>query len=296
MSKIQDREDRMLAYYINLIKQQEEQKQTGEKRPYVRKNKEGVVKSTDEAEPEPLPERSEVERDVTPHEKVKNGILEAALSGPDSSTSKEATPRKPAKVLAQQEAERIISTILEKRPGRAEFSVPATSEKKKPLRPDDRRLKKADAVTEERITIDIEPVATQEKLQEQEQDKLAGPLPKKRGRSKNVAVETNLGETITVGTGPSSSSRQKHAASAQPIDSTKESTFTVTSDSNAEKRTIWWREPVALDLVPYEHELNHSIRQLAESYSDQLTELNPVTSIFSPRSVANRILLVFPFS
>ena len=93
----------MLAYYINLINQQEKEEQK---------------------EQQPIERKSVSSKKV---EETNDSKIE------EESTTKErhASPKKPAKWLAREEAERIIATILEKRPGRAEFSVPQMLEKKK---------------------------------------------------------------------------------------------------------------------------------------------------------------------
>ena len=93
----------MLAYYINLIQQQE-----GGQGEIVEKKARG----SDVAEKRGSAESMEKK---TPSE---------------SSERKAAGREKPAKTLEQIEAERIIATILEKRPGRAEFGKSEDFERK----------------------------------------------------------------------------------------------------------------------------------------------------------------------
>lgn len=128
----------MLAYYINLIQQQEKAEQDS------KGQKPGPKKAEDERET--LSERKSkkpVEKPDEPMEEVKR--TRRSLSEDDSKIARKpnavssqdvddnSTPRKTigAKALAQQEADRIISTILERRPGRAEFAVPSVEDPKK---------------------------------------------------------------------------------------------------------------------------------------------------------------------
>jgi hypothetical protein len=169
-SRIRDREDRMLAYYINLINQQEQQQ--GYRRPSSvdggsTSSKRGRSLSADRMDDfldakneEIFPERSgeletlqaeKPQEEISPEPTVGDTMHSAnntQTSSPavptkrpvgrprkhpptiDNPKTAESTPKKPRKQLELEEAERIISTILDHRPGRAEFKVHASSPKK----------------------------------------------------------------------------------------------------------------------------------------------------------------------
>ena len=120
----------MLQYYINLINQQEKEQQSkGSGR------KSGASQADELMDPpssstvivvdEPKP--AVVGKPPSPGRKPKKAPRSEDSSDDDEEKKGVAktTPRKNigARTLAQVEAERIISTILEKRPGRAEFAV-----------------------------------------------------------------------------------------------------------------------------------------------------------------------------
>ena len=154
MSRVADRDDRMMAYYIKLIEEQEKQdkKRTSDvheadsgsvddaKRSSKKSNEK--PKSSDN---KPNEEKEEADKgdsardELSKEEKPKEGSKRGTKEKRDSMT--EETPRKVngTRALEQAEAERIISTILERRPGRAEFSVPKEeTPRKKPRRSDER--------------------------------------------------------------------------------------------------------------------------------------------------------------
>lgn len=109
MSHVADREDRMLAYYIKLIEEQEKQgKAPAEPAEVVEAKK--VTKPVEEEKPAGEAKRGRPRKEP-----------------PTTVSGDHETPRtvNGTRALEQAEAERIISTILERRPGRAEFSVPS---------------------------------------------------------------------------------------------------------------------------------------------------------------------------
>ena len=155
-SRNQDREDRMLAYYINLIQQQEKAEQD------AKASKPGTKKPEDEkdsmSERKPKKAASKPDEPMEESKRTKRSLSEDDMKSIPAKSSKASvqegddntTPRKAvgAKALAQQEADRIISTILERRPGRAEFSVPTPDDSRKrrpsqPTSPIEQRSEKA---------------------------------------------------------------------------------------------------------------------------------------------------------
>jgi hypothetical protein len=166
-SGIQDREDRLLAYYINLISQQENEKESSERKSVTGKGKKSLgsdsassVVSYDPLEdipppvpattsaplplPQEMPPSIPVKRSVGrprkhPREDVPSASITEKASppltpgvSPKLPTDRTSSLKKTlsAKELERAEAERIISTILERRPGRAEFHSDEPSEKK----------------------------------------------------------------------------------------------------------------------------------------------------------------------
>ena len=142
-SGIADREDRMLAYYINLIQQQEQQEKTRTERSGSFSNdgdvvdaskKEQNVISTEPKVEEPITQPSvvlPVKRQVgrprkhpLPEMSGDQADSESVKKSEPVASSNKVTPKKSTKQLELDEAERIISTIMERRPGRAEFKVP----------------------------------------------------------------------------------------------------------------------------------------------------------------------------
>lgn len=154
---VKDREDRMLAYYINLINQQEQD--DAKRRPssgFKSHPDQGEAPKVDSepqsdtiveaVKPRPVgrPRKhpitsvdyvkvvNEKEEDV---ESVDKMIVDAdvnQVNDSNESTPSKTTPRKygGTRALEQAEAERIISTILERRPGRADFSEPEERKRK----------------------------------------------------------------------------------------------------------------------------------------------------------------------
>ena len=277
-SRIQDREDRLLAYYINLINQQEKQQ---EKQPVESVEKKKGVKSVEETVEKERP-----------------------------------TPRKPSKSLAREEAERIIATILDKRPGRAQFTppvvpavipslvppevppvVPPVGAKKRgrPRKivpqvvvvedntkaiPEEPPAETNIVLTDERK--EPEPIAEIEEVvippppspTEKKAEKTA---PKKK-KARNISVETKLGETIT------------SAPSNRYVSEYSNSTF------EAEARiSRWWRKPISLELLDFEDEIELSIAQLRCAFSLELQDIL-VSEQDDKQSLASRMLIVFPFS
>lgn len=108
----------MLAYYINLIKQQEEEEEK-------KRDRSSSVSMDEEAD---VVERSEKNSVVSEDQPVKRPVGRPRKHPVEEVVTK-ITPKKSAKQLELDEAERIISTILERRPGRAEFKVPVVVEK-----------------------------------------------------------------------------------------------------------------------------------------------------------------------
>lgn len=165
----------MLAYYINLIQQQEKAEQEGKASKQVIKRAEDERDSMSERKPkktatkpdEPFEEGKRTKRSLS-EDDIKTTIPAKSSKNSVQEVDDNITPRKPigAKALAQQEADRIISTILERRPGRAEFSVPSSddSRKRKPSLPSssiEQRTEKAKrpSPTVTDSPIKLEPVA-----------------------------------------------------------------------------------------------------------------------------------------
>ena len=121
---IPDREDRMLAYYINLIKQQEEEDVKKRERSGSVSVDEDMVKEGRDSD------RNSVASDDQP---VKRPVGRPRKHPVEVVTK--ITPKKTTKQLELDEAERIIATILERRPGRAEFKVPVVVEKESVVEP-----------------------------------------------------------------------------------------------------------------------------------------------------------------
>ena len=330
----------MLAYYINLINQQEKEEQK---------------------------EQQPIERKSVSSKKVEE-TTDSKLEEESATKERHTSPKKPAKWLAREEAERIIATILEKRPGRAEFSVPQILEKKKK----ERKSEEHNTMVEEKFEQHNSEVVVAEKKAEP-----ASPLvveavaaPRKRGRprksdpfkvvdqaldskeipdapieveskprvpvggdsvdvfssfpvggnleagnadnslssvkttleiekeapqiafgtisssgrgkkkkSKSMSVETKLGETVTLGAVPD----------------TKETSFIVDVEESNRRHSKWWRKPVALDIVPYEVELEKSLHELRSVYEAQLMSHLVDDGQHNRPSLASRMLVVFPF-
>ena len=184
-SGIQDREDRMLAYYINLIKQQEEEanRQRSDSMLSVDDREVGEVKKKDQ-EVKPVSEKPSPSEDgdigqsgEAPVKRPVGRPRKHPLPPQDTAevSQTKVTPKKSTKQLELDEAERIISTIMERRPGRAEFKVPTVVDKEseKPA-PTESTTPKKSAKTlaleeAERIiaTIERRPTATSAKALEE---------------------------------------------------------------------------------------------------------------------------------
>lgn len=155
---VKDREDRMLAYYINLITQQEQQEDAKRRSSSGSKSYPDQVEApkvdsecqsdtfVEAVKPRPVgrPRKHpipiidymkvviEKEEDVESADKMVVDLDANQVNKTNESTPRQTTPRKygGTRALEHAEAERIISTILEKRPGRAEFSDPEEKKRK----------------------------------------------------------------------------------------------------------------------------------------------------------------------
>lgn len=294
-SGIQDREDRLLAYYINLISQQENEKESSERKSVTGKGKKSLgsesassVVSYDPVEdmPPPVPTTTSAplpppEPEVPPSIPVKRSVgrprkhpREDVPSAPISEKASppltpRVSPKLPtdrtsslkktlsAKELERAEAERIISTILERRPGRAEFHSDEPTEKK--VSPEPKKKK----VVEEPLKKEDEPVI----------EPLPAPqpvepiVPRGRGRppsKKPIKPETPIEEPPR----PIPPTRSKFVLASplpkprpsprmEPLPLSGVNFFELDGDG-------WWRSPIELAPVGFGDALERELERLRE--------------------------------
>jgi hypothetical protein len=197
-----------------------------------------------------------------------------------------------AKLLAQLEAERIMSTILERRPGRAEFAVPPPTvvpepvqEKRRPGRPKS---------TAPKLPLD-DPVSKKKTLAELEAERFIATIKERRVDGYSVSPEV-VKEEITISKPVAakvvrepalqraSSVARKEAVSMQPQ---KTSTNKVPQEPrgiSTEKQAssdkedsvsfrfhphrAWWRKSVSLSVIEYEDELEAGIAKIVNDHEN----------------------------
>lgn len=245
----QDREDRMLAYYIRLIEQQEREHD----KPSSRRGR----KMSDMSEAS-----------------MKS---ESVSSRADRTEPPEETPSKKmssAKLLAQAEAERIISTIMERRPGRAEFVVPDNSRKRRKSGTEDSPPKNTSVVEVEPFVEEKPVVAPEAPAQE--------PLPKEEVKELVVQVV----EKRRPGRPPKNPKPLVVEAPAEPVPPPPAATKKLVPAEEPEGtlrfkwsengQMDWWRKTVSLIPIDYESELAFGLA-LIES---DLASTSPPSGIF----------------
>jgi hypothetical protein len=340
---IADREDRLLAYYINLINQQEQQEakrrdSTGsvsdeterveekpeanervleapKQRPVGRPRKYPAVDVVAKSEKSPSIDGTEVKSENPPENRT------------DEEANTRATPRKyfGTKALVQAEAERIISTILEKRPGRAEFGdppkkrksetslneeAPPPSPKRGPGRP------KILVETLEPVPVgeEIEPPAVVVKRGPGRPPKHPRPpavsvvpepveivpaksrpvgRPPKQPRTQSVEPDEKVNKVIgspkvspLKRVPPKSLSKPDMAAAQEPA---KEHVFSAERPGGANS---WWRKPVSLQVLEYEEDLVNALSNLEQASSDYASDTYSILKEYGDDNLAKRIALL----